>query len=127
MQLTEVLFMTESRDRADALAAHLGEVGYDVRVMPGDGSKTVWQVRAIEQPLREFDDEIEFHRFLDDTLQPLAEAFDARVAGGSLSYGGGALHTFNMGFLNLGATSRTTVLGWASVLSPDLSGITATQ
>jgi hypothetical protein len=97
MRLTEVLFASESRERADALAAHLSDVGYEARVMPGDGSKTVWQIRAVERPLREFDDDIEFQRFLDDTLQPLAEEFDARVAGGSLSYGGGSIGTFDIG------------------------------
>jgi hypothetical protein len=97
MQLTEILFTTESRERADALAAHLSEVGYETRVMPRDGSKTIWQIRAVERPLREFDDDIEFHRFLDDTLQPLAEEFDARVAGGSLGYEGGGMGTFDIG------------------------------
>jgi hypothetical protein len=56
--------------------------------------------RAVERPLREFDNEIEFHRFLDDALQPLAEEFDARVVGGSLSYGGGSIGTFDIGSLS---------------------------
>jgi hypothetical protein len=93
MYLTEVMFTTESRERADALAGHLGEIGYDARVMPGDGSRTVWQIRAVEQPLREFDDETEFHRFLDETLQPLAARFDAQLEGGNL----GAFRAFSIG------------------------------
>jgi hypothetical protein len=92
MQLTEVLFTTESRERADAFAGHLGEIGYDARVMPGDGSGMVWQIGAVEQPIREFDDETEFHRFLDETLQPLAARFDAQLAGGNL----GDFRTFSI-------------------------------
>jgi hypothetical protein len=84
MRLTEIFFIASSTEDADALAELLNRDGYRARVVAGDGSGTVWQVRAYGPPVPDFRNQDEAERFIEETLQPLAQRFGAAF-GGTLS------------------------------------------
>jgi hypothetical protein len=93
VELEEVLFTSESRECADRLAAHLDAAGYRARVVAGDGSGTVWQVRATPATPREFADDREFDQFLDLALRPLDDRFEVELAGAGVIHDSGGSST----------------------------------
>jgi hypothetical protein len=94
MELTEIVFTLGSKERAERLSGYLSSKGYACRVVAGDGSRTIWQVRAWEHKKRVFADDEDLERFIDETLRPLQDEFAATLEGGTLTYSGGGASAF---------------------------------
>ena len=94
MELTEIVFTLGSKEHAERLSRYLSRKGYECRVSSGDGSRTIWQVRASEHKKRVLADDEDLERFLDETLRPLQDEFAATLQGGTLTYPGGGASTF---------------------------------
>ena len=81
MKLSEVFFIASSIDDAKALPEVLDRLGYEPRIVRGDGSGTVWQVRANDPPVPDFPSQAEAERYIEETLQPLGLRFRSQLGG----------------------------------------------
>ena len=81
MKLSEIFFTASSIDDAKALCEALDGLGYDPRIVRGDGSGTVWQVRANDPPVPDFPSQQEAERYIEETLEPLGLRFRSQIGG----------------------------------------------
>jgi hypothetical protein len=92
------VFTVRSQEDADRLAERLTRDDFVCRVIPGDGSRTVWQVRASARDPRHLADDDRgdeaLFNFVDERIRPLEEEFGATFEGGTLRYVNGAAGTF---------------------------------
>jgi hypothetical protein len=81
VKLAEIFFIASSKDDAKALSEVLDDLGYNPRIVSGDGSGTAWQVRANDPPVPDFPSRQEAERYIEETLQPLGLRFRSEFGG----------------------------------------------